>query len=43
MISESPLAQVHLIVRPRQDARIEIDQAQLDELCLALNLPKNEE
>jgi len=36
MISESPLAQVHLIVRPRQDARIEIDQAQLDRELAAI-------
>src|SRR5690606_29953904 len=36
MISESPLAQVHMIVRPRQDATIEIDQARLERELAAI-------
>src|SRR5690606_20193192 len=35
-ISESPLAQVHLIVRPRPDARFEVDQAQLERELAAI-------
>src|SRR5690606_23774079 len=35
-ISESPLAQVHLIVRPRPDEPFEVDQAQLQRELAAI-------
>ncbi len=36
MLGESPLAQLHLIVRPRQGASVEIDQAALEQSLQAI-------